>query len=234
MSRTGTVLLAAAVLVLVVIIVLSRRPPESSALPIEGPSGAAVPRAETAPAPTTPASPATAGPINPLATPETREADDAAVDQFKKDIDAYAELHKRVEKAQPKLSNNASIQEIDRHQRAMLQALATARPEARRGDIFKPAMEQAVRRMLIRVFEGVEGRQQRDSIMDENPAGIHVKVNSRYPDEVPLASMPPDVLAALPKMPEELEYRFIGEALAIMDVHAHLVVDYIPNALPRN
>jgi hypothetical protein len=232
MPRTGTVLLAATALVLVVVIVLSRRPPASSVLPIEEPISTP-PSTQTVSTPTPP-SPATSGPINRLATPETREADEAAVDQFKKDVDLYVELHKRVEKAQPKLSNNASIQDIDRHQRAMLQAVASARPDARRGEIFKPAMEQAVRRMLVRVFEGVEGRQQRDSIMDENPAGIHVKVNGRYPDEVPLASMPPEVLAALPKMPEELEYRFIGEALAIMDVHAHLVVDYIPNALPRN
>ena len=36
------------------------------------------------------------------------------------------------------------------------------------------------------------------SIMDENPVGIKVTVNMRYPDEVPLSTMPPDLLAALP------------------------------------
>jgi hypothetical protein len=232
MSKTGTVLLAVVALALVAIIIWSRRSPEPSPLPMATPSVPTAP-AEAPPAPPSSSAPSTT-PVNPLATPETMQADDAALEEFKKDVDAYVEVHKRVEKAQPKLSNNASIQEIDRHQRGLLQAVAAARPNARRGDIWKPEMERSVRRMLAKVFAGVEGRQQRDSIMDENPPGIRVSVNGRYPDDVPLASMPPEVLAALPKMPEELEYRFIGEALAIMDVHAHLIVDYIPNALPRN
>jgi hypothetical protein len=69
--------------------------------------------------------------------------------------------------------------------------------------------------------------------MDENPGRIQLQVGGRYPDEVPLSTMPPQVLAALPKVPEELEYRFIGRRLILLDVHAHLVVDYIDDALPR-
>ena len=33
--------------------------------------------------------------------------------------------------------------------------------------------------------------------------------------------MPPQVLAALPKLPEDIEYRFIGDRLILLDVHAH-------------
>jgi hypothetical protein len=45
--------------------------------------------------------------------------------------------------------------------------------------------------------------------------------------------MPPQLLASLPKLPEALEYRFIGDRLILLDVHAHLVVDFIERALPR-
>ena len=68
--------------------------------------------------------------------------------------------------------------------------------------------------------------------MDENPVGITVKANQRYPDEVPISTMPPAVLKILPKMPEELEYRFVGRTLVIMDVHAHVIADFIPDAIP--
>jgi hypothetical protein len=44
--------------------------------------------------------------------------------------------------------------------------------------------------------------------------------------------MPPQILAALPKLPEDLEYRFIGDRLILLDAHANLVVDYIDKALP--
>jgi hypothetical protein len=41
------------------------------------------------------------------------------------------------------------------------------------------------------------------------------------------------VLQGLPALPEELEYRFIGNRLILMDVHAHLIADFVDNALPR-
>jgi hypothetical protein len=69
--------------------------------------------------------------------------------------------------------------------------------------------------------------------MDENPVGTKVGVNDRYPDSIPRSTMPPEVLQVLPKMPEELEYRFVGDNLIILDPHAHLVVDYVPAALPK-
>jgi hypothetical protein len=38
-------------------------------------------------------------------------------------------------------------------------------------------------------------------------------------------------LAALPKLPKELEYRFLGRDLVLWDLHAGLIVDFIPRAL---
>jgi hypothetical protein len=72
--------------------------------------------------------------------------------------------------------------------------------------------------------------------MDENPVNpvaLKLTVNGRYPDTVPLTSIPPQVLQTLPKLSEDLEYRFIGDWLILLDVHAHLIADYIDDALPK-
>ena len=37
--------------------------------------------------------------------------------------------------------------------------------------------------------------------------------------------MPPQVLKKLPKLPEELEYRFVRQNLILFDPHAHIIAD---------
>jgi hypothetical protein len=49
---------------------------------------------------------------------------------------------------------------------------------------------------------------------------------------VPVSSMPPEILKALPKLDETLEFRFVGRHLILMDVPAHLIVDIVDNAMP--
>ena len=48
-----------------------------------------------------------------------------------------------------------------------------------------------------------------------------------------LATMPPSLLAVLPPLPRELEYRIVGRYLVLRDVDASLVLDYIADAVPR-
>ena len=43
----------------------------------------------------------------------------------------------------------------------------------------------------------------------------------------------PSMLAGLPELPGELEYRFLGRDLLIIDVLANLVVDVLHDALPE-
>ena len=49
---------------------------------------------------------------------------------------------------------------------------------------------------------------------------------------MPLSTVPPQVLEGLPKLPEELEYRFVGERLILLDPHAHIIVDYMERVFP--
>ncbi len=51
-----------------------------------------------------------------------------------------------------------------------------------------------------------------------------------WPEGVPFVFIPPLLIAALPPLPPELEYRFIGQSLVLWDVHANLIVDFMPGA----
>jgi hypothetical protein len=41
----------------------------------------------------------------------------------------------------------------------------------------------------------------------------------------------PCIVAALPALPPELQYRIVGDSLALIDVHAGLILDVLPDAL---
>jgi hypothetical protein len=154
--------------------------------------------------------------------------------EFKSRVDDYVALHKKVEASLPKLSKEATPEEIDRNQRGFASLIASARASAAQGDIFTPQVQTLIKTLLERLFARADRRKLRESIMDENPGKVRVTVNGRYPDTVPLASMPAEVLRNLPPLPEEvLEYRFVGDTLILLDPQAHIVVDFIPGAMPR-
>ena len=53
-------------------------------------------------------------------------------------------------------------------------------------------------------------------------------MNGRYPDTVPLSTVPPQVLQGrCPIFPRSCEYRFVGDRLILLDPHAHIIVDYM-------
>lgn len=150
--------------------------------------------------------------------------------EFKKRIDAYAALSKSLSDKMPKLSKDATPQQIDQDQRAFEQLVVQARPDAKAGDLFIPEMQTYVRTLLAGVFDGPLGGSERKAVHDE-PHPVRPVINKRYPDEVPLATMPPKLLANLPTLPEQLEYRFVHNDLILMDVHAHIILDCVEGAM---
>lgn len=157
----------------------------------------------------------------------------AAIAEFMKRVDEYVALHKKLEATIPSLPKEASPLQIDQHQRALGRLIEQARATAKRGDIFTPAMERITRKLLNDIFRGPDGAQLKREVFEEyGQRNIMPKVNGRYPDEVPLSTVPPDVLAGLPNLPEELEYRFVGTNLILLDPHAHIIADYFERAIP--
>jgi hypothetical protein len=165
--------------------------------------------------------------------PQQRVNPDAMVlADFQKRVEDYVALHKKLEASLPHLPKEATPQQIDQHQRALSTLMREARAGAKPGDLLTPAMQQQVRHLLRQVFQGTQGKQLLSSIFDENPVDVRLTVNGRYPDEVPLSTVPPQVLLNLPTLPEDLEYRFVGRRLILLDTHAHTIADYMDRALP--
>jgi hypothetical protein len=189
-------------------------------------------RDKPAPAPATSASPATAPPTERVVGPLS-QADAQALSTMNDRLRDYIDLHTKLERALPKLPKDATPQQIDKNQRAFEALMRRERATAKRGDIFTPEARPVIMRLLATVFGGPEGKQLKASIMDENTADITLSVNGRYPDAVPLSSVPPQVLQTLPKLSEDMEYRFIGDRLILLDTHAHVVADFIDDALPK-
>jgi hypothetical protein len=155
----------------------------------------------------------------------------ATLADFTKRVDAYVALHRKLEGTLPKLATQTTPTEIDTHQRALSRLIQEARKAARPADLFTPPMQRLVRTILRPIFQGEDGRQVRAEILDSEFKGnVKLAVNGRYPDEVPISTVPPQVLAQLPKLPEELEYRFIQTNLILFDPHAHIIVDYVERA----
>lgn len=146
---------------------------------------------------------------------------------------AYADLHRNLEQTLPTRALAPTQTEVDRHERALARLIAGARGRARHGDMFDRETRAYFRRQIARALAGPDGAELKAAIMDDNPGRVRIAINGRYPDDVPLATMPPQVLGALPRLPADLEYRFIGDRLILLDVHARIVVDYVDNALPR-
>lgn len=137
---------------------------------------------------------------------------------------AVRETARRRASEQPPNPNVSAAEMLARY-------IAQERRRAQRGDLFTSEFRPYVRQQIARALAGPDGRRIRASIMDENPGLLAVRINGRYPDSAPLASMPPQILEQLPTLPTGLEYRFLGRRLLLLDADAHLVVDFMENAL---
>jgi hypothetical protein len=187
----------------------------SSAPPVDQ-TKAAVPGAGTSAAP--------AQPVN---------EDAKALAGFLDRVNQYVAVHQKHENTLPKLSKESTPAQVDGHQRALAKLLQEARKDAKQGDIFTPESQAVIKKLIAKVFSGPDGPSLKASVMDENPGVPNLKVNARYPDEIPVSTIPPQLLEGLPKLPEEMEYRFVGNDLILMDTHAHIIADFIPNSFPK-
>ena len=164
-------------------------------------------------------------------TAQAASPDAAAIKDFVDRVNQYVALHKKLEATLPKLPEKATPEQIDQNERALGAMIQSARKTARRGDLFTPAMTVIVRRIMAQVFGGPEGQKLFSSVMEENFKEVPLRVNQRFPEGIPVSTMPPAILKALPELPEQMEYRFVATQFVLLDPHSHLVADFMPGAL---
>jgi hypothetical protein len=154
-------------------------------------------------------------------TPPANRAEAQAVETFEAQVKEYRALHKKLESTVPGLPRHPTPEQVDKSQRALGDRIKSARRDAKPGEFFTPGMQAYVKRVLGAILSGPDGKVIRASIMDENPG-------------VPsLTTMTPHILAALPKLPEDLEYRFIGLRLILLDTQADIILDFAEGILPE-
>jgi len=167
------------------------------------------------------------------ATQPANPSESQAVAAFEARVKEYVALHEKLESTLPKFAGKGTPEQIETNQRALGALIKSARADAKPGDFFSPGMQALVKRVLGEVLSGPDGKTIKASIMDENPGVPKLVLNERYPSSVPLSTMPPEVLAPLPKLKGELEYRFLGPRLILLDTEADIILDFTGEVLPR-
>ena len=157
------------------------------------------------------------------------------VRQFVAATREYAWMHRRLEWAIGPLEVNADIDRIHHAVVQLADAIRAERPDAKPGDLFTPALAVQLRQRIaealaahdytaadVRAAEAADGT---------DPSLVRLAVNGPFPWGY-ASAMFRCVIEALPELPPELQYRMVGNTLVLVDVHASLVVDLLPSALP--
>jgi hypothetical protein len=150
-----------------------------------------------------------------------------AVD-FSTRVSSYFELRSRLEKELPPVTVTDDPIQIRNAERALARKVRAARHGAKQGEIFTPSVSVEFKRALLREIN----RDTRELLMDDNPGAFSHKINGTYPHRKPLSTVPLNVLEALPRLPEDIEYRFLGRHLILHDTRSNLILDRIPCAVP--
>ena len=168
-----------------------------------------------------------------VATANTQSVSDKqAIKVFESEVQEYVKLRNRVREKVPKLPKEATPEQIHTFMTAFQDATRAARSGAKQGEIFKPAVSEAIRATLKNHFRGEDRVELRKTIFEAENRSIPLRVNNPYPQSKEFTEMPPKLLLELPQLPKELRYRFVGRNMLLMDRENNLIVDYMVNALP--
>jgi hypothetical protein len=157
----------------------------------------------------------------------------AEPDDFAHRCAAYQDLRAKAAKGLPKRPKDSTPEQMKGYGDLLRSRLIELRADAKPGDVLTPAVFEVIAAVRSETA-GKQGKVARDTVLGEgNPdkEGIRVplKINARY--DAPLSTVPPDLLARLPELPENLQFRFVGKNLILYDSEAEMVVDYISGAV---
>jgi hypothetical protein len=147
--------------------------------------------------------------------------------QFNAAVSAYVELRSEMEKGLPPLVVTENPAAISDTSRALANKIRAARAKARQGDIFTPAISPVFKQALRVEMNAHTWK----VIMDDNPGEFLSQVNATYPIGKPFSTVTPNILAVLPRLPVDIEYRFVERHLILLDTRARLILDRIPYAI---
>jgi hypothetical protein len=150
-----------------------------------------------------------------------------ALADFTSTMDAYAALRRSLQTGLPELRVTDQPAEIHEAERLLAARIRDARRGARRGDIFTEQVRRAFRQLLRPVTNAVTC----EVIRQDNPGEFPYEVNAAYPKTKPLSTVPAAMLAVLPRLPDDVWYRFLERDLILHDSRANIILDRIDDAV---
>ena len=135
----------------------------------------------------------------------------------------YAELRANLQQGLPALRLTDDPREIVKAEHALAKRIRAVRAGAHGGEIFTSEIASAFKHALA-----LETRPSTcASILDDNPGAFSYSINDTYPKRRPLSTVPPGILMLLPRLPADVEYRFLGQHLILRDTRANVILDRI-------
>jgi hypothetical protein len=170
--------------------------------------------------------------VTPASTPQLSQTDKVAVKRFEQRVKDYMKVRNAVKARLPKLSKDATPEQIESYRANFEAAVRNTRKGAKPNDIFNHEGSDYIRRTLKANFVGRDRVELREIVFNGETASVKVRVNYPYPDQTEFVEMPPTVLLNLPQLPPEVKYRFVGRNLLLVESDTNLILDYMTNALP--
>ena len=162
-----------------------------------------------------------------------RKEDEAGFKKFSDRVQDYVKLQKTIESSLPAMNSTDLPEMIAAHQQALARKIREARPKAKAGDIFTESAREAFRHAIRSAFQSPDGDNARATMQQGAPVKeLHLEVNGIYPDAAPYTTVPPTLLSAFPKLPEEVAYRIVSRNLILIDVKSNMVIDLIHEIIP--
>jgi len=189
---------------------------------------------------------ATPTPPLPTPPPPKTDADARGLTEFAKRVQAYVALHQKVEATLPRLPDRTEPARVTAHQKALAEGIRKSGPRPQQGHVFIPDIQPFFKRLLAPELKGPGSAETREKVGEGNPEtakglpkdpdvksrDVSLAPYTSYPKDAPVSTVPAPVLLRMPQLPKELEYRFVGKSLVLIDAVANVIVDYIPGAVP--
>jgi len=157
----------------------------------------------------------------------------AALAEFQQRLQGYITLRSQLSAKLKPLSPTADSAELAARQDTLAAALRDARTGAKPGDMIPTRVADQIRSAVAEDFRHRTADTKR-AVFTEVPAGVRPIINKAMPDTEALATVPPLLLNSLPRLPDNLQYRFMDRHIVLLDGDTRLIVDYILNVLPTH
>ena len=158
----------------------------------------------------------------------------AVLADFSKRVNDYVALHRRLANTFGQIDETKSQAEIAAREKALGDAIRTARTNVKPGEILTPQVATIFKKLIADEYRRRPAAtvKVREDPREAESAEFKPVLNQTYPPTEPLETFPAGLLRLLPQLPKEVEYRTVGRYLVLRDSEANVIVDVAPQLIP--